>query len=336
MHTTSGWRPLVGSVVLLTAVLTLVVTAFAWPSVRSAPHGVPLVVAPPAAVAELTERLDAARPGAFDVVGVADAAAARAALARREAYGAVVLGPQGPTLLTASAASPAVAQLLGQVASGLAAGTDGAPAALPVEDVVSLPAADPRGAGLVSASLPLALGGVLTAVVLGALPGARRRVLTALLAAGCAATAMAAVLQTWLGALPGSFGEVAGVLALALSAGGMLVLGLTALLGRAGTALGAATLVLLGNPLSGAAGGPELLPAGWGTLGQLLPPGAAASALRSVAFFDGAGVGTPLAVLCAWLLLGLLLVGAAAARDRRRPLSTAGPAPGPAPVAVAA
>lgn len=334
MHTTPGWRPLVAAVVLLTAVLALVVTAFAWPSVRSAPRDVPIAVAPPAATAQVTERLDAARPGAFEVIGVADAEAARAAVAGREAYGAIVLGPQGPTVLTASAASPAVAQLVGQVAAALAAGGGDGPAAPPVEDVVPLPAADPRGAGLVSASLPLALGGVLTAVVLGAVPGARRRVLTALLAATCAATAMAAVLQTWLGALPGSFAAVAAVLALALSAGALLVLGLTAMLGRAGTALGAATLVLLGNPLSGAAGGPELLPAGWGALGQLLPPGAAASALRSVAFFDGAGAGSGLAVLTAWLLLGLLLVGVAAARERRRPIATAG-APGRVPVAVA-
>lgn len=336
MPSASGRRPVVAAVLLVTAVLAVVVTAFAWPAVRSAPRDVPLVVAPPAAAAQVAERLDAARPGAFEVTGVADLNAARAAVTGREAYAAVVLGAPAPTVLTASAASPAVAQLVGQVAAALTPQAGGAPPAPPVEDLAPLPAADPRGAGLVSASLPLALGGVLTAAVVGRLPGAGRRVLAALLAAAGAAAAMTAVLQTWLGALPGGFVEVAGVMALALAAGATLVLGLTALLGRGGTALAAATLVLLGNPLSGAAGGPQVLPAGWGDLGQLLPPGAAASALRSVAFFDGVGAGAALAVLGSWLLLGLLGVGVGAARDgRRRPTTAAAPA-GRTPVAAAA
>ena len=74
-----------------------------------------------------------------------------------------------------------------------------------------------------------------------------------------------------------------------------------------GLGLGAATMLLLGNPLSGLTSAPELLPSGWGTLGQLLPPGATGTALRSVAFFDGAGSGTALLVLTAWLGVDLVL-----------------------------
>ena len=50
-----------------------------------------------------------------------------------------------------------------------------------------------------------------------------------------------------------------------------------------------------------------MLPAGWGARGQLLPPGAVNSALRSVAFFDGAGAARPLLVLAIWALVGLVL-----------------------------
>jgi hypothetical protein len=85
-----------------------------------------------------------------------------------------------------------------------------------------------------------------------------------------------------------------------------------------GLALGAATVVLLGNPLSGLASAPELLPSGWGTLGQLLPPGATGTLLRSVSWFDGAGAGTPLLVLSTWCLAGLLLIGVGAVVRRQR------------------
>ena len=45
---------------------------------------------------------------------------------------------------------------------------------------------------------------------------------------------------------------------------------------------------------------------GW--LGQLLPPGAAGTALRGTAFFDGAGTLVPLLVLAGLAALGLLMV----------------------------
>ena len=77
------------------------------------------------------------------------------------------------------------------------------------------------------------------------------------------------------------------VVALAIAATAWTILGLRSALGLAGLGVGAVLLILLGNPLSGLASAPELLPAGWGTLGQFLPPGAAGSLLRSSAFFDG-------------------------------------------------
>ncbi|MGY4102856.1 hypothetical protein ACW2Q0_25340 [Nocardia sp. R16R-3T] len=55
----------------------------------------------------------------------------------------------------------------------------------------------------------------------------------------------------------------------------------------------------------------------------MLPPGAAASLLRS-AFFDGAAATKPLAVLIVWALAALVLLGVGALRGRR---SAAEPAP---------
>ena len=78
-----------------------------------------------------------------------------------------------------------------------------------------------------------------------------------------------------------------------------------ALIGPAGIALGALLLFFVGNPWSGIASAPELLPKAAGFIGQLLPPGAGGNLLRSTAFFDGAGAGGQLAVLLVWTALGL-------------------------------
>jgi hypothetical protein len=128
------------------------------------------------------------------------------------------------------------------------------------------------------------------------------------------------VLHGWLGALSGGWVAEAGVVALGLAAVSLGILGLHAVAGRPGLALGAAVVVALGNPLSAAASSPHLLPPGWAGLGQLLPPGALVAALRSVSGFGGTGAAGPVAVLTVWVAGGLLLLGAGAVRHRRAEL----------------
>ena len=95
-----------------------------------------------------------------------------------------------------------------------------------------------------------------------------------------------------------------------------MVAGLKALLGEAGVALGALTMILVGNPFSGVGSAPELLPQPVGGLGQLLPPGAGGNLLRSTGFFDGAAAGGHVAVLAAWALAGLAALALASVRGR--------------------
>ena len=321
---------LVPLLAVLAVLLTVVLTAFAWPAVRSAPRDLPIAVAgPPAATGQLADALVAAEPGAFDVRTLADEPAARAAIEDREVYGAVVVDAGGPRLLVASAASPVVAQSLRQVAAGLGAAA-GAP--VPVEDVVPTPESDPRGAGLAAAALPLTLGGIITAGLVSRL--VRRiglRIPAALAMAAVGGMVTATVLGTWLGSVESGWWTTTGVVALGMSATALVLLGLHALAREVGLALGAAAIILLGNPLSGLSSAPELLPGGWGTLGQLLPPGATGTLVRSVSWFDGAGAGTPLLVLTAWCAAGLLLLAAGAVVAARRPAT-----PHPVRVAVPA
>jgi hypothetical protein len=332
------WVRVVAIAAGLTVVIGVLVTAFGWPAIRSEPNDIPLAVAgPPEVVAQVTERLDEAKPGGFEVLPVGDQAAARDAILDREAYGAIILEPGATTVLTASAASPVVAQALGQLAAALGAADgsapDSAPQAPAVEDVVALPAEDPRGVGLAAAAFPMAIGGMaIGGIAALAIRGSARRVATALLAAAGGGVVTALVTQTWLGSLAGDFWANAGVVGLVMAAVSLTVVGLVSVFREAGIAIAALLFIVLGNPLSGLSSAPEMLPAGWGEIGQWLPLGAGGSLLRSTAYFDGAAAGFPVLVLLGWIALGLLMIGVGTTVGTR---SRAVPAVGePEPAAV--
>lgn len=290
----------------LTAVLTLLLVAFAWPSSQLAPRDLPLaVVGPEPAVAQVSAALEQALgEGAVEVLPAASPEEAAALVEEREAAGALVPSPDGVEVLTAPAGSPAVAQLVTGLGERLAG--DGS---LTVTEVVPLPEGDPRGVLLGAASFPLVIGGVAAGAALALrVSSPRARLAGAVTVAAGAGLAFTAVLQPWLGGLAGSYLANAGVVALGLGAVALALLGLHRVLGVVGLALGALTVVLVGNPFSGMTSSPDLLPAGWSTLGQLLPPGAAGTALRSVAFFDGSGATVPLLVLTTYVVVGAALL----------------------------
>ncbi|EJZ09428.1 hypothetical protein, partial [Mycolicibacterium vaccae] len=228
--------------------------------------------------------------------------------------------PSGPgepvTLLIASGGSPAVAQLLTQLGAQM-----GTRANLPVQtvDLAPMPDRDPRGAGLAASALPLSLAGLLPAVaLLLVLPREPwTRLVAAVVFSGVAGVTIAALLRFVFGSVDDNFWGVAAGLTLGVAAALLAILGLGSLFGRAGLVTGALLAVLVGNPLSGLATAPEMLPAGWGQFGQLLPQGATATLLRSTAAFGGAGASTAVLVLTCWAVAGTALVVAAAVRDSR-------------------
>ena len=303
-------RPSPAAILLIPLAVAVVLTLFAWPNARLEPRDVPVGVAGAPA---LEKRLGAAGE-AFEVHRYATEGDAREAVEDREVYGAFVATPTGPNVLIASAASPAISQALTHAASELDA---------PVDDVV---AAKPAGTGLASSVLPLVLAGIITGAASAALAsgGLRRAglVVAGSLLAGLTATA---IIQSWLDIVGGDWLANAGVLSLTVLAIAATVTGFEALLGKAGLALAAATMIFVGNPFSGVATGPEMLPQPAGAIGQLLPPGAGGNLLRSTGFFDGAAAGGHVVILCAWVILGLGALLAASLRDRR-PAAAAVPA----------
>ncbi|MGW1720540.1 ABC transporter permease, partial [Streptomyces sp. NPDC002156] len=161
---------------------------------------------------------------------------------------------------------------------------------------------------------PLALAGVAAGAVVTLLGLRGVRAAGALLgSAALVGVAAAAITHSWLGVLTGDWWSEAAALGLTALAVSSAVAGLAALLGPAGIGLGGLTVVLIGNPFSGASGAPQLLPEPAGTIGQWLPPGAGASLLRSVSFFDGAAALGPALTLTWWAALGLgaVLLGSA-------------------------
>lgn len=313
------WRTVLGLALALTAALALLLSAFAWPATQTRPRDVPVaVVGPPPAVEQVRTALESAQPGAFDVTAAVDAAQARQLVFDRVVSGALVLGPGGPSVVVATQAGPAVAQLLTQVAQGATGAT------VPVEDVAPPPADDPRGAGPAAGALPLSITGAVAGAVLALrVRGPGRRAAGAVVLALLAGPTAVGVLHGWLGALGGAWLAESAVVSLGIAAITLGVLGVAAVAGRAGLVLADLTVIALGNPLSAAAGAPALLPDGWRELGQALPPGAIVAALRSVSGFDGTGAAGPLTVLVLWVTGGLLLLAVTAVRARRHGADTA-------------
>lgn len=323
-------RRMVAVVLLVPVLVTIALWAFAWPAARIAPRDLPVGIAGSAPAADRLQQQFEQRAGAFETHRYADEAAARGAIEERAVYGAVVVTPKGPQVLTASVASPVVAQLLREaVAAQAPAGSE-----VPVTDVVAAPPGDPRGSVFGAGFLPLAIAGVAAgaAVTLLKLRGGRAAlaVLGVSALVGIAATVLT---DTWLGALTGNWWAEAGSFGLTALAIGATVAGVAALIGPAGIGVGALLMILLGNPFAGVTSAPELLPRPIGTIGQLLPPGAGGSLLRSVAFFDGHAAGGAALTLAVWAVLGLLAVLVGGRRRGQAPAAVP-PArhPEPAPV----
>lgn len=114
--------------VALSVVIGVILLAFAWPSVTASPKDIPVgIVGSGEQLTTVEEQVSDQADGAVKLTEYEDRAAAIAAIERREAYGAIVLGSDAttaPEILTASAANTAVAQLLQGVATQIQAGID--------------------------------------------------------------------------------------------------------------------------------------------------------------------------------------------------------------------
>lgn len=299
----------------LGVILVVLLMLFIMPSLKSGAHDLPIGIAgAPAALAQVEAGLAEAAPDAFTTQRFETADALRAAIEDRTVTGGLVVDGSGVEALVASAGSAAISATISGTAQAMAQAT-GTTAV--VIDVVPLPEGDPSGIGIGGLAFPLVFGGIVPAV-------AFRKVFARSLGwavAGIVTFSIAGGLIVS-GVLAFAFGSIA--TEAFWTVGAAMTLGIGALaLGLAGAMI----MMFIGNPLAGISTTAAWLPAGLGLVGQLLPPGATGTLVRSVAYFGGAGGLTAGLALAAWVLAGVVLLILGAARNRRRAAQQAATAP---------
>ena len=215
-------------------------------------------------------------------------------------------------MLSSSAASPAVAQLLGQAAAETGA---------PTEDVV----AAEHGAALPSSVLPLVIAGILIGVA-ASLLAASASGRAGLLVAGSAIIGLVAagIVQSWLDVVEGDWIVNAGVLGLTVLAIGATVTGLYAWLGGAGIGVAARADGVHRQPVLRSRLGARAAAASRSAgSGSCCRPERERTCSAAPGSSTAPPPAVPVAVLLAWALGGLALVALAAMRGRR---PTAAPA----------
>lgn len=310
------WRVAVGAGLGVSLLIGLVAAAFLWPVTTANPQHVKLAVAGPEQATVAVERQLGARNGElFDFTDVTDRNAAVEAIELREVQGAIVVGER-TEILTTSAGSPQVAQLLTRMGNAMSRPQPGQRAPeVAVTDVV--PGGRAGAAGTLT-MLPGLIGGIAGAVVslvLVRTPVRRFATLgTVAVVGGLIGTV---VLGPWFDVLQGNYWLLAAALGMGILAIGSVIAGLGTLLGRPGMALGVLLVVLVGNPWGGLFAPREFLAEPMGTIGAYLPNGRVAELLRSINFFPDAPTSAHWLVLGLWAVVGLALLALGTALSRR-------------------
>lgn len=337
MKPKSTWRFILTLTIGLTAVLAIMMTAFSLPAVNSGINNVPIGII--ATNDETFQKMaKPLRNKGFKVSEYATAYQAKAQINKRDIYGAISLDASGNlTVYEATAASAAVSQALTQIGNSVVTQQKAIGSAqinqiiakandvntikvlnqklaqlnaktAKIVEVRAFPKADSKGTGLAAGALPIALGGWIGAVAIANMVKGKRQKFAAVISfAVIGGLGLVAVIQYGIGTFDGNYFLTSLGAMLGIAATGFFVLGILEVLGNPGLGIAAVLLILLGNPLSGLASAPEMLPTGWGALGQLLPPGATGTLLRNIAFFNGHAIAYPLTVLLAYVVIGMLL-----------------------------
>lgn len=245
---------------------------------------------------------------AIEVVRVQDAAAAARSIDEREAYASVTATADGFRVITAPAASAAVASILAEQLRAALRETGNTVLVATAHD---LPKADSRGITLFYVVAGWVIAGYLGATMLGlafgnqAEGGARVGLRLATLALlGFVIGLGGTLIAKGIGDVPGPWLGLALLGSLTVAAAGATTIALQSLFGLAGTGLAILLFVVIGNPSSGGPAATELLASPWREIGQVLPVGASVTAFRNAAYFPDASLTAPVATLLLWLVVG--------------------------------
>ncbi|MDN3482216.1 hypothetical protein QMA10_09835 [Arthrobacter sp. APC 3897] len=291
----------------LSVILLALLMLFISPSLHSGPRDLGLgVVGPQEQAASVAETLEDQSPGAFTVQSFESAEDLEQGIRNREIVGGLDFTEPDMTVYVASAGSTAVSGTVSNVGATMAAGRG---QAAEIVDVVPLPPGDPTGVGIGGLAFPLVFGGIVPAVAFRSMLSGQRwwifAGLTGFSVAG--GFVVAAVLKYLFGSIEGPLVPVAASVALGIAALALPLAGLNECFGTKGFTIAAMSMMFVGNPFAGIATSAQWLPGGVAMIGQLLPPGAAGTLVRSVAYFDGVGGGAAALTLAVWVLAGAAL-----------------------------
>ncbi|MBY4130786.1 hypothetical protein HQO83_20540 [Rhodococcus fascians] len=290
------------------------------------PHAIPIAVVTEAGLPEgldqqTADRLDAIEGTPLDARTAADTAEVRSLLRDRDILGAYVVGANGTdTLITAGAAGSSEATALQSIFTDVDAAQG---RQFVVRDEIPVGVHDNRGLSGFYLSVGWVVGGYLLAAAFGLLigaPSSRRETcihIGILAVYSLASGALGAFLTTHvLETFAGHWFPLTLLGTGVVFATGLLTMGLRASIGVAAVPAAIVLFVILGNPSAGGAFGSDVLPSPYSSIGRWITPGIGTEGVRSIVYFSGHGLGQPALALALYILVGSLLMGAAALRRR--------------------
>ncbi len=274
------------------------------PGPRSVPVG---IVGPPAAASALSSGLNHQAPGGFTTTSYATPADARSAILDRSIDAAIIPGPRVELLQVATAAGPA---LTNATIKYVHAAASAAGLRLAVQNVRPLPASNPEGLSqvffVVALLAPsLVFGNLLVTRVARDLNPALQLAGIVVYAAIVAAVATAIADQA-IGALTGAPWGLFGIGALLAFASAATAAAAARWAGGLGYLVIFLLFIPIGIASSGTTLGPNMITPWYADLGKALPAGSALPAVQNTVYFNGNAITTPLVILSAWALAGVL------------------------------
>jgi len=269
------------------------------------------VVAPEQVSDQLVPPLNGLDGSPLRASAVADEATARQQILDDATSAALIVDPAGTTdtLLVAGGGGTSVSGAVQTVITGVQTAQE---RTVMVEDLVPLQPGD--GRGLIGFYLVIGwiVGGYLVAALLGVSAGSRpattRRAIFRLGAlvpyAVLSGLGGAIIVDPVLGSITGHFAALLALGVLLVFATGAVTMAFQVLFGVLGIGVTVLVFVILGNPTAGGAYQAQLLPPFWRALGNVLPNGAGTETIRRIVYFGGQGIGTHLAVIVAWAVIG--------------------------------
>jgi len=279
------------------------------------PHNVEIAVSDPAAAAQIQAALDKASPGAFDVEAVATGDAARQAVLDRDATAAFDATPGHPVLYLAKADGYMLESVLTQTFTPIAGEVGGT---LTTIDLAPTASGDSMGTGMFYLVLAWNIPSyIIVMMLLRAVTLSRRAKVLTLVGFGALISVVGFYGGLAMGVIPNK--PVAMLLAFLLTQGISLTsFGLVPIAKQFFPGVAMGLFVMLSMPSSGGAIPIQMVPGFFRALHPYFPMGNLIEALRGIFYFDGVGITRPILVLCAWVLVGVLLIAGHALWLRRK------------------